>query len=82
MVRLGLNLIRLYSVLSEPFIPDASAKMRHAMKTDDKSWPGDVAEALTALKPGHVFETPDVLFAKIADGEREEWAKRFSGVRT
>ncbi|MFN3461513.1 MAG: RadC family protein, partial [Oceanibaculum sp.] len=33
MVRLGLNLIRLYAVLSEPFIPDASAKMLAALKT-------------------------------------------------
>ena len=82
MVRLGLNLIRLYAVLSEPFIPDASAKMLHAMKTDDKAWPGRIEEALTALKPGHVFETPEVLFAKIADEEREDWQKRFSGVRT
>ena len=82
MVRLGLNLIRLYAILSEPFIPDAAAKMLAAMKCDDKTWPGPVAEALTVLKPGHPFETPEVLFAKIADEEREEWQNRFSGVRT
>jgi methionyl-tRNA synthetase len=81
MTRLGLNLIRLYAVLSAPFIPDASAKMLHAMKTDDTSWPGDIATTLTALKPGHPFETPEVLFAKIADAEQEDWQKRFSGVR-
>src|SRR5690606_10432551 len=75
MTRLGLNLIRLYAVLSEPFIPDASAKMLAAMKTDDRAWPGDIAEALTRLAPGHEFETPDVLFAKIADEEREDWQK-------
>ncbi|KAB2877515.1 MAG: methionine--tRNA ligase [Albidovulum sp.] len=82
MVRLGLNLIRLYAILSEPFIPDASAKMLSAMKCTDRTWPGPVAEALTVLEPGHAFETPEVLFAKIADEEREEWQKRFSGVRT
>jgi methionyl-tRNA synthetase len=81
MVRLGLNLIRLYAILSEPFIPDASATMLRAMRCDDRAWPGAVAEALSALKPGHAFETPDVLFAKIADEEREDWQKRFSGVR-
>ncbi len=81
-VRLGLNLVRLYAILSEPFIPDASAKMLAAMKCEDKTWPGPIAEALTALPPGHAFETPEVLFAKIADEEREEWAERFSGVRT
>ena len=82
MVRLGLNLVRLYAVLSEPFIPDASAAMLAAMGTEDRSWPGDIAQALTALPPGHAFTTPDVLFKKIADEEREDWAKRFAGVRT
>ncbi|MCV2871285.1 methionine--tRNA ligase [Defluviimonas sp. WL0050] len=81
MVRLGLNLVRLYAILSEPFIPDASATMLKAMGCEDKSWPGPIAEALTALKPGHTFETPDVLFAKIADEDREDWQKRFSGIR-
>jgi methionyl-tRNA synthetase len=51
------------------------------MKTDNDTWPGPVAEALTALPPGHAFETPEVLFAKIADEEREDWAKRFAGTR-
>ncbi|MDW4550381.1 hypothetical protein R5H32_13550 [Defluviimonas sp. D31] len=37
--------------------------------------------APTALKPGHAFETPEVLFAKIDDEDREDWAKRFAGVR-
>jgi methionyl-tRNA synthetase len=82
MTRLGLNLVRLYAVLSEPFIPDASAAMLAAMNTADRTWPGDVATALTALPPGQAFTTPDVLFRKIADGEREDWAKRFAGVRT
>ena len=81
MVRLGLNLVRLYAILSEPFIPDASATMLKAMNCDDKNWPGPIAEALAALKPGHTFETPDVLFAKIADEDREDWQKRFSGIR-
>lgn len=82
MVRLGLNLIRLYAILSEPFIPDASAKMLAAMHCTDKTWPGKISEALTVLQPGHAFTTPEVLFAKIADEEREDWAKRFSGIRT
>ncbi len=82
MVRLGLNLIRLYAILSEPFIPDASAKMLAAMNCTDRTWPDTVAEALGALKPGHAFATPEVLFAKIADEEREEWQKRFSGIRS
>lgn len=80
-VRLGLNLIRLYAVLSAPFIPEASAKMLSAMNTLDTSWPDDVAAALDALPAGHAFTVPDVLFAKITDEQREEWQSRFAGQR-
>lgn len=80
-VRLGLNLIRLYAVLSAPFIPFTSAKMLEAMGASDDSWPGDVAEALNALPAGHAFTVPDVLFAKISDEQREEWQEKFSGTR-
>ncbi|MBI1495468.1 methionine--tRNA ligase [Halocynthiibacter styelae] len=79
--RLSLNLIRLYSVLSAPFIPDASAKMLAAMKTENADWPGDVAEFLAALPAGHAFEVPEVLFAKISDEDREAWQERFAGTR-
>ncbi len=80
-IRLALNLIRVYAVLSAPFIPDASAKLMAAMNTDDWTWPGPVAEALQILPSGHAFTVPEVTFKKIADEEREEWAKRFAGTR-
>ena len=80
-VRLALNLIRVYAVLSAPFIPDASAAMLSAMNTLDTEWPSDMKAALTALPPGHGFTVPDVMFRKIADDEREGWQARFSGVR-
>ncbi|SFI87636.1 methionine--tRNA ligase [Jannaschia pohangensis] len=81
-VRLALNLIRVYAVLSRPFIPDAAEAMLAGMQTDDDSWPTDMEAALTALPAGHAFVVPDVLFAKITDEQREDWAARFSGVRT
>ena len=81
-VRLSLNLIRLYAVLSEPFIPDASATMLAAMNADGADWPASVGDALAALEPGHGFSVPDVLFAKISDEDREGWQERFAGVRT
>ncbi|SLN49391.1 Methionine--tRNA ligase [Falsiruegeria litorea R37] len=80
-VRMGLNLIRFYAVLSAPFIPTASAKMLSAMNTLDTSWPDDVEAALNALPAGHEFTVPEVLFAKITDEQREEWQERFSGIR-
>ena len=80
-VRLALNLIRIYAVLSAAFIPDASGAMIAAMQTDDDSWPVDVAVALQALPAGHVFTVPDNLFRKITDDEREAWSARFAGTR-
>ena len=80
--RLALNLIRLYAVLSSPFIPDAAASMMAAVHCDDDTWPSDVTEALHMLPAGHSFTVPDVLFRKITDEEREEWQTRFAGVRT
>ena len=80
-VRLGLNLIRLYAVLSAPFIPSTAARMMEAMQTSDDTWPSDVAEALSHLSAGHEFSVPDVLFAKITDEQREEWQDRFAGTR-
>ncbi len=81
-VRLGLNLIRIYAVLSAPFIPDASKALVAAMQTDDTAWPGDISAALTALPAGHGFTVPENLFRKITDDERAEWAERFAGIRT
>ncbi|MEX0306886.1 MAG: methionine--tRNA ligase [Ruegeria sp.] len=80
-VRLGLNLIRLYAVLSAPFIPDTSAKMLSAMNTLDTRWPDDVNAALRTLPAGHDFAVPDVLFAKVTDEQREDWQNRFAGTR-
>ncbi|MEQ9261062.1 MAG: methionine--tRNA ligase [Roseovarius sp.] len=80
-IRLALNLIRVYAVLSAPFIPDASARMLASMNTLDTSWPGDMAQALSALPEGHAFEVPDVLFAKITDDQRADWETRFAGTR-
>lgn len=79
-IRMALNLIRLYAVISRPFIPDASDQMLTAINlSGTESWPDSVETALTALPAGHAFTTPDVLFAKIADEAREELEARFAG---
>lgn len=80
-IRLALNLVRLYAVVSSPFIPDACAGILVAMNTDDSSWPKDCESALNTLPAGHVFEVPEVTFRKITDDEREEWKTRFAGTR-
>ena len=80
-IRLSLNLIRLYAVLSAPFIPDASAALMAALKTSDDSWPDDIETALQSLRAGHAFVVPDNLFRKITDDERDDWQARFAGAR-
>ncbi|MGB0688643.1 MAG: methionine--tRNA ligase [Paracoccaceae bacterium] len=80
-IRMALNLIRIYAVLSAPFMPDASETLMGAMHTEDNSWPADVQKALEALAPGHGFTVPDVTFRKITDDERDAWKERFAGNR-
>jgi methionyl-tRNA synthetase len=82
MVRLALNLIRVYAILSRPFIPDASAAMMAAMGSDDWTWPEDISAALRTLPVGQAFTVPENLFRKITDEERADWQTRFAGVRT
>ncbi|MCA3508429.1 MAG: methionine--tRNA ligase [Rhodobacter sp.] len=80
-VRLSLNLIRVYAILSRPFIPDAAATMMAALGSADWTWPDNIGEALRALPPGHAFTVPENLFRKITDDERADWQQQFSGVR-
>ncbi len=80
-VRMGLNLCRLYGVLSAPFIPDASAEILAAMNASDATWPDDIAAAVNVLQPSHAFQVPDITFRKITDDERADWAERFAGTR-
>ncbi len=81
MIRLALNLIRVYAVLSRPFIPDAAEAMMAALHSDDWSWPEDMAHAIRTLPAEHAFDVPENLFRKVTDEERADWQQRFSGVR-
>lgn len=78
--RIGLNLIRLYAILSRPFIPDAADTMLAALNLPaEQAWPRDVTAALNALPAGHAFTVPEVLFAKITDEQRAGWEAEFAG---
>jgi methionyl-tRNA synthetase len=80
-IRLALNLIRLYAIVSRPFIPDASDRMLDALGCRDaaEDWPRDIGTALEALPAGHAFAVPENLFEKISDDAREAMEARFSG---
>ena len=81
-VRFGFNLIRLYAVLSRPFIPDAAAAMMDSLDHEDWTWPTDIADAMAAVQAGAPFTVPENLFRKITDEERAEWQQRFAGIRS
>ncbi|GAA4065229.1 methionine--tRNA ligase [Streptomyces shaanxiensis] len=81
-LRTAMNLIHLYAVVSEPFIPTSSAAMRQAFAlTDDTAtWvTPDEARSLTAVPVGTPFTVPPVLFAKLTDEDLVTYKERFGG---
>ncbi|MFD0440114.1 methionine--tRNA ligase [Streptomyces chartreusis] len=81
-LRTAMNLIRLYAVVSEPFIPASSAAMRQAfaLPEDTATWvTADEARSLTAVPVGTPFTVPPVLFAKLTDEDLETYKERFGG---
>ncbi|MFG3047165.1 methionine--tRNA ligase [Streptomyces sp. NPDC048241] len=81
-LRNAMNLIHLYAVVSEPFIPSSSAAMRaaFALPDDTATWiTPEEARTLTTLQPGIPFTVPPVLFAKLTDEDLETYKARFGG---
>ncbi|MGW0574429.1 methionine--tRNA ligase [Streptomyces sp. NPDC002920] len=81
-LRTAMNLIHLYSVVSEPFIPATAKTMREAFSlTDDTAtWvTADEARALASVPAGTPFTVPPVLFAKLTDEDLENYKERFGG---
>ncbi|WP_432198818.1 methionine--tRNA ligase [Streptomyces sp. bgisy027] len=81
-LRTAMNLIHLYAVVSEPFIPASSAAMRQAfaLPEDTATWvTADEARSLTSVPVGTPFTVPPVLFAKLTDEDLEAYKERFGG---
>ncbi|MEY9992821.1 methionyl-tRNA synthetase [Streptomyces sp. V4I8] len=81
-LRTAMNLIHLYAVISEPFIPTSSAAMRGAfdLKHDTATWvTAEEAKALASVPAGTPFTVPPVLFAKITEEDLEVYTARFGG---
>ncbi|RSS63433.1 methionine--tRNA ligase [Streptomyces sp. WAC06614] len=81
-LRTAMNLIHLYSVVSEPFIPATARAMRSAFAVadDTATWvTPEQAAALDAVAAGTAFTVPPVLFAKITDEDLESYRERFGG---
>ncbi|MEW2451314.1 methionine--tRNA ligase [Streptomyces parvulus] len=81
-LRTAMNLIHLYAVVSEPFIPGTAAAMRQAfsLEQDTATWISpDEARTLTTVAAGTPFTVPPVLFAKLTDDDLDAYKERFGG---
>ncbi|MEX2983305.1 methionine--tRNA ligase [Streptomyces sp. C36] len=81
-LRTAMNLIHLYAVVSEPFIPASAAAMRSAfqLEGDTATWvTQDEARSLTFVPAGTPFTVPPVLFAKITEDDLASYVERFGG---
>ena len=82
-VRVAINLIRLFAILSAPVIPFAAETMARCLGLDlsKLKWPNaKMAEEINHLALGHAFEIPPVLFAKILPEQAAAWEAQFGGV--
>jgi methionyl-tRNA synthetase len=84
-VRLGLNLVHMFSHLAWPIIPTAARAIHEMIQpvagnADVIPWPeGPMSEELDQLEAGQPIRAADVLFAKITDEQIAEWTARFGG---
>lgn len=81
-LRTAMNLIHLYSVVSEPFIPVSAEAMRSAfdLPDDTAAWvSAEEAASLDSVPAGTPFTVPPVLFAKITEEDLESYRDRFGG---
>ncbi|WP_431035275.1 methionine--tRNA ligase [Streptomyces sp. P6-2-1] len=81
-LRTAMNLIHLYAVVSEPFVPTTAKAMRTAFRLDEDTatWISpEEARTLRAIPAGTPFIVPPVLFAKLTDDDLEVFKERFGG---
>ncbi|MCR9214663.1 MAG: methionine--tRNA ligase [Proteobacteria bacterium] len=81
-LRVAINLMRIFAILSAPVIPLTSQRLSEALKLNltAEDWiEGDCYEALQVLPAGHGFDIPEVLFRKISDDDVAAWETRFGG---
>ena len=81
-VRTGINLIRIFALLTWPVMPSSSEKILGFLNlpTENPSLPlKAIEEELCALPVGHAFNLPEPLFQKITDEDVEGYIERFGG---
>ena len=80
-LRVCINLIRIFAILSAPIMPDIAAKMFAKLHLDAKDMPSlkgfDIAKEITAVKAGQPFEVGEMLFERITPERVEELKQKY-----
>lgn len=84
-LRLCLNLVRIYAILSAPFMPDTAEKIMAKFGLTSKDMPSlkdfSVEKEMSALKAGHKFEAGEALFERITPEKADELQQKYSGAK-
>ena len=79
-IRFSFHLINLYSLISEPFIPDSCEKIRKNFGLQKKTeWPERLEKFFDNLTDENEMNSANILFPKITDSEKESFQEKFSG---
>ena len=79
-IRFSFHLINLYCLISEPFIPDSCEKIRKNFGLQKKTeWPERLGKIFDNLTDENEMNSPNILFPKITDSEKESFQEKFSG---
>lgn len=80
-LRVCINLIRIFAILSAPIMPDVAAKILAKLHLDAKDMPllkgFNIAKEITAVKAGQPFEVGDMLFERITPEKVEELKQKY-----
>ena len=83
-LRVCMNLIRIFAVLSAPVMPETAEKMmqKFGLKIKDVNLNGfDVKKEICALKAGDKFEVGDMLFERITPERAEELKQKYGSTK-
>lgn len=80
-LRVCINLIRIFAILSAPIMPDIAAKMFAKLHLDAKDMPSlkgfDIAKEIMAVEAGRPFEVGEMLFERITPERVEELKQQY-----
>ncbi|MBD3887604.1 methionine--tRNA ligase [Phormidium tenue FACHB-886] len=80
-IRTSINLIRIYAIAANPFIPFTAQQVFDALylSESERTIAFSSAVNFSVLQPGHPFDVPPPLFQKLDDEQIAEFRSRFGG---